>query len=490
MTTKLTRLASDCLKNPLVFFSILIATLVLMHLHVFNRELVGVHVWRQTQTQTNVLNFAFTDGNILNPKTFSMHQQDQIARYEFPYMQWLFSLFYSWIGDSILISRVLTFIISLFSIFGFYRLLQQLFTNSFTAKAGTWAFSFSPLLYYYMVNPLPDNMALCMSIWFLVYFFRFISEKKQRQFILSLSFLLLAVLAKLPFILFGFCWIIYMIRNIKKATIQTPLIMLLLFLAFHIPALIWYAWVIPDWKGNGITTGIISGTSSFTDLFDILIGNLVSTLPELLINYGSLLFFLTAFFLLFKRKLFKSEKVVYLSAIGLSLILYFLFEMNMIGTVHDYYLFPFLPLIFILVAYGIDIFINKKTMNVIALFLLLLLPLTAYLRINDRWNLENPGFNADLLVNKDKLRNAVPPGALCICGNDNSAFIWNYYLRKKCWSFNNDNITEDYFNQYLNDGATYLYSDSRQFESYPFVKSHLGELVTEGGSIRVYKLSK
>ena len=41
----------------------------LLHLHVLNRPLVGIHVWRQTQTQTNIHNFAFEDAPPAEPQS-------------------------------------------------------------------------------------------------------------------------------------------------------------------------------------------------------------------------------------------------------------------------------------------------------------------------------------------------------------------------------------------------------------------------------------
>src|SRR3989344_92675 len=203
-------------KNPMLFFVCVIILSALMHLHVFNRDLVGVHVWRQSQTQINIEKFAFNDFNILNTKSYSLHHPDFLLRYEFPLMQWIFACFYKLFGNHIIISRVLTFLIGIFSLVGMYKLLKSLFNNSIINLAGTWAFCFSPVFYYYIVNPLPDNMSLCMGIWSLYYFFSYINKETTAKMLLSFLFLSLAVLSKLPFVIYAVPWLIYFIRHFKK----------------------------------------------------------------------------------------------------------------------------------------------------------------------------------------------------------------------------------------------------------------------------------
>jgi hypothetical protein len=55
---------------------------------------------------------------------------------------------------------------------------------------------------------------------------------------------------------------------------------------------------------------------------------------------------------------------------------YFLFEINMIKDMHDYYLFPFLPFLFIVVAYGAK---QLLAMNKNAFLILILISLLYFL---------------------------------------------------------------------------------------------------------------
>jgi hypothetical protein len=261
---------------------------------------------------------------------------------------------------------------------------------------------------------------------------------------------------------------------------------------FLLPPFVWYASVVSQWEAKGIVNGMLRNDIPYTTILDYLQYNIVSTLPELLLNYGSLLFFLSGFYFMVKNKLYKKPFFAELAVLGLGVIAYFLYELNMIANVHDYYLFPFLPLLFMLVAYGaFNLLQHKfKVMRYLALFLLLILPLTAWLRMQVRWNEDSPGFNKDLLSYKQDLRGAVPKNALCVAGNDESHHILFYYVDKKGWGFNNDELFASDLREMIGQGAGYLYSDSRAVDENIEIRSCLDRLIMEKGSVRVYSLKR
>src|SRR3989339_603830 len=475
------------------YYFILIAIPVIsgfMHIKIFGLDLVGIHVWRQTQTQTVINNFAKEDINILNPKVNENPDTDRIFRMEFPIMQWLFSLFYKIFGDQIIISRILSFITGLLSVLGLFVLFRKIFSDNFLAAAGAWAFNFSPVFYYYTLNPLPDNFALCMSIWSLAFFFIWIDSNRLFHFIFCGFFLCLAALAKLPFILYASAIFSYFFFAVikKKNSTKHLFIPFLFSLIFLIPVFAWYIYVIPHWHGNGIVAGILN-EADFSQISDLLFHNIVSTLPELLINYGSLLFFLAAIYFISRNKIYHHKYFYIFFVLGLSIAAYFFFEINMIGKVHDYYLFPFLPLIFLLVVYGIKKMINSqnKALKYITFFLLLILPVTAYFRSNSRWNTKDPGFNPVLYSHKKELRALCSDNALCIAGNDESRYIFLYYINKKGWVFDKDNLNKDNIEKWMSKGAKYLFSDSRSDTSQE-IKNYLDTLIFEQGTLKVFKL--
>jgi 4-amino-4-deoxy-L-arabinose transferase-like glycosyltransferase len=150
---------------------------------VFRTDLVGRHVWRQTQTQTVVVNFYEEDFNILNPRLNSRGSGDGIRRLEFPAMQWMFACFYKIFGNHLIITRILSFAVGIFSVWGMYFFLNTLFKNRLTALVGAWALNFSPAFFYHTLNPMPDNLALCCSIWGLAFFFQMARRTQNGVFL-------------------------------------------------------------------------------------------------------------------------------------------------------------------------------------------------------------------------------------------------------------------------------------------------------------------
>lgn len=464
-----------------------------MHFNHFSKDLVSIHVWRQTQTQSTILNFYEGDMNILNPARNERGNGDGIFRMEFPLMQWLVAVTYHVFGNHLVITRIFMFVIGLFSVAGIYKLLSALFRNDAIALTGAWAFNFSPSFYYYTINPLPDNLALCCSIWGLALFFQWIRSNALSSLIFSGLLLSTGALCKLPFILYFIAPLAWLITGMIQRNIGAgKMVGSSLFIVFLLPPLAWYITVVPQWDVTGIVKGMPGNQIPLSVILDYLQFNIVSTLPELLLNYGSLLLFLSGFYFLVKNRAFKKPYFPALALTGLGIIAYFLYELNMIANVHDYYLFPFLPFLFMLVGYGAYNLMKQhlKFVRYLAVILLLILPLTAYLRMQVRWNVDSPGFNKDLLTYKHDLQNAVPKNALCVVGNDESHHIFFYYVDKKGWGFSYDELDASRLREMIEQGAGYLYSDSRAVDGNQEIAACFDRLVTAKGSVRVYRLKK
>ena len=478
-------------RNTVLLSIVLIS--FLMHFEHFPKELMSIHVWRQTQTQSTINNFYEEDMNILNPRRNDRGDGDGIFRMEFPLMQWLVAATYHLFGKHLIVTRIIMFIIGLFSVFGIYKLLLYLFRIETLAIIGAWTFNFSPAFYYYTINPLPDNLALCCSIWGLAFFFKYVSDQRLLSIILSGIFLSLGTLCKLPFIVYYIVPIVYFVYFIIKKGFEKKLfIRTIAMFSWSIAPIAWYLTVIPQWHGNVIVKGMLKNEDSFGKIFDSLWFNFSSTLPELLLNYGSTLLFVAGFYFLFKRKAYKNVRFLMLLGLSIMVLVYFFFEINAIAKVHDYYLFPFYPLLFSLVAYGAYHLLQLKKLffRYLTWVLLIILPFACYLRMEVRWNPDSPGLNKDLLVYKNDIRDAVPDDALVVAGNDKSHYIFFYYIDKKGWGFQDDNLSANELADNIRKGAQYLYIDSRKIDNNPTIQPFLEKLIIEKGSIRIYKLKK
>lgn len=464
---------------------------LMMHLPHFNKDLVSVHVWRQTQTQSNIDNFYEEDMNLLNPRKNNRGNGEGIFRMEFPLMQWCIASIYHITGRQILITRIFMFLTGLLTVLGMFHLFRNLLKHDLAAAFTAFAFNFSPAFYYYTLNPLPDILALCFSVWGLALYYNRGSEP-VRHLVYSLIFLSLGALCKLPFILYFIIPFSDICFRMLQHKFQKKHIRNLLFILFMgMTPLLWYIPALPQWKGNGIVEGLMNNEVPLRVLSDYFIHNLISTFPELLLNYAALPLFAAGVYFLFRDKIYRHRNFPGWVCGFILVCLYFFFELNMIGKVHDYYLFPFYPFIFLVTGYGI-LSLFKKNLNykTVVLGLLMLLPVTAWLRMQVRWNEETPGFNPDLLKYKKELQAAVPDNALCVAGNDESGYIFFYYIHKKGWAFSKDEIDSLALQNYIQEGAEFLYSDSRNLDENPSVKPLLNEQVLEKGSIRIFRLKK
>lgn len=464
-----------------------------MHFKDLSKDLISIHSWRQTQTQSTIINFYEEDMNILNPRRNARGNTDGIFRMEFPLMQWLVATLYKTFGNHLIITRIFMFIIGLLSVLGMYKLLFALFHNITLATIGAWAFNFSPSFYFYTISPFSDNLALCCAIWGMALFFVWLNNKKQYILIFSGLLLSIGALCKLPFITFYIVPFTYFMIQLRKEGFNYKLInQVFSALIFSILPLLWYIAVIPTWHGNVIVKGILDHNSTPLQILDYLQSNLISTLPELLLNYGSLIFFLAGFYFLFKKKSYKDPRFYLILSLSIVVLLYFLFEVTAIAKSHDYYLYPFFPLLFILVSYGAYNFLISKVifLRYFTIILLILLPLFCYLRLQSRMNPDSPGFNKDLLIYKTELQDAVPKDALVVAGNDNSHCIFFYYIDKKGWAFNKDNLTSQELFTMIEKGAKYLYTDSRKIDTNIEILSYVDELILEKGTIKIYSLKK
>lgn len=473
--------------RPGVWLAAIPVLSILLHLHIFTRPLVGPHVWRQSQTQTVILNFSRGNMDVLSPRSNNFNRGTDVQRMEFPVYQWMAAGLNRLLGENLLWSRMLNFLIGLWGIYGIYRLLQTQTHNNLKAALGAWAFAWSPVFHYYTLNPMPDVLALSAMIWAIWGMFRYADSPSSAYALITGGFLSLAMAAKLPFVLSGAIWAWLMFLQWRRGNIvllrgvlHTVIIILLL-----IPPGIWYAMAIPTWKGNGIVGGAITESASFGLYAEVIFGTLTSHLPELLLNYGAVPFFIAGCWSLWRKKgLFTGWNAGLLAFLA-----YFIYEVPMIGLVHDYYLLPFLPFLFQIVMLGIGRILDSGNQYVprIGLAVLLLLPGLAFLRCMERWNMDKPRMPQGLFSEVQVLKQAIPAGSLVLVGNDPSTHIWLYQLDRKGYTFEFGIPDTVWLAGFQGKGVSYLVTDCADTAKQD-IRAYLGKPLAESRGIRVYRL--
>ena len=457
----------------------------ILHFHVFKLELIGYHVWRQTQTQTVIFNFSKGQTSILHPQKFDVRNGTNELLYEFPLYQWSVAQLNKLMGYSVAHSRLFSFFTFCLFLLGFYKLLR-LHTSHGFALATNATLCFSPLLYYYCVNHLPDILALALGTWSLYFLVRYLKQNNFIDILFSALLLSLATLVKLPYIIMAAPIIPFAFNLVKQKNFKLLVKLALTFLIALVPALLWYIKAIPTWKGNGITNGMLNNQKDWITILDYMQFHLISSLPELLTNYAACAFLFAGTYYCIKH--FKRSATVktYFPLFILTVI-YFLFEVNMIEKTHDYYLMPFIPLVFLVVAKGIQVLYESK-FKIIVFIGLALVPLTAWLRIDHRWNTNEPGFNTDYLNYGNYVQSKISDKDLCIIDFDESRFISLYYLKRNGFSLSENELNEALLTELYNKGAKYLITENLSLNLNSFSTFNFQQIFKN--NLCVYLISK
>ena len=463
-----------------------------MHLPQFNLDIQGIHAWRQSQTMWNVRNFHRHDANILNTRinSFNNENKDNLYRYEFPVMQWSIAMVQHVLGERIGVVRVCMFLFGAIGFIGFFYLSREIFDDPMVALMGTWCWMFSPLIFYYMINTIPDVLALSASVWYLYFIVKHRRTELQSDLMWSGIALLFATWAKLPFLMMAIVSIYFFLvdviknKSIRVKDIKYGMIQILVIS----PALAWYAWVIPTWS-NGVLTGVFDNPIPWSQTWSYVEYHFSVMFPQILYSPYLLIIGIIG---LITLPWFKFRLGWILSLIGITF-LYLTLEFNMIGSVHDYYMMPFLPWMYLFVAGGIYYLINSnaRLFHILVVGLLIIIPIHAYINAQPKWSVEQTYFNPDVLNYSEVLREAVPSDARCIILNDLSGYIFSYRIDKMGFMFNDDRLPTEWIPDMIkNGGAQYMYSDSRVVDERSDVQPYLDSLLLEAGSVRVYSLSK
>lgn len=468
-----------------------------LHWQVWDMELRGMHVWRQTQTQQAIDAFVNEDFNILNPRRLERGAEDGILRLEFPLYQWITAAFGKVFGNTIFLSRWMVFMLSFLAAIGMERVVYALTKSRLAAYAGAFFFMFSPLVFFYGVSVMPDMLALCLAVWGLAFSLAALREFSWGKWIAGAALIGLGTLVKLPFIVFGAAFFPLLLRVFSKdqpILVGKWLAMCLVLLLAMVPAFAWYAAVMPSWGPAGIESELLFHPEKWDVLKEILIYHFWQVLPRSTTSILSLPFILIGGFFLFQNRAENAElrRMLWpVLALGIGFFCFWIYALGIIGIPHDYYFLPFVPVVSSIAALGVwQAFKHlPKWTKPLLMVLILATPYMAYRRVAERWDVEKPEFNRELFLHQNALRDAVPNDALVIAGPDLSHMIFLYYIDKKGWSWDeNQGLGLEKIKDWQSKGAKYLYCDDRAYDELPELMPVLGKAILQYGSIKIYQL--
>ncbi|PPK85665.1 dolichyl-phosphate-mannose-protein mannosyltransferase [Neolewinella xylanilytica] len=472
-----------------------------LHWSILGAEIQGHHNWRQSYTMWNIYNFAYHDNDILSPRDGQWNGGSNINRLEFPIMQWGIAQVVRRFGHEILVSRLLVWVIGLVGLLGFYRLLRVMGFAAWLALAGTVFFQFSPVFYFYTVNVQPDLLALAAGIWYLYFVFAYFRGGTTARLIGAGLALMIATLAKLPFLMLSIVSIVYFVSKLfEKGQERRKLIgfaggQLLLIL----PALAWYAWVMPTWNSSPALYGIFGNENTPEENLRILRHFYQHYITYDLLSPAVWVFFLLGVFVPARPRVSVSY-TRYVWALALMTIVYVILQWNTITYVHDYYLLPLLPWMYIVVCAGAGRLVEWGAARGLVKMGYTLLasalvgsPIAAYTLRQEYWE-ESRSYHydefRDIFAYQEELQAAVDDDARVIVANDNSGTIFTWLIRKQAYVFAGDNLRPHWIKDIIDTHRpTHLYSNTRVVDENPEAAPYLDSLVLSRGNIRVYRLA-
>ena len=171
-------------------------------------------------------------------------------------------------------------------------------------------------------------------------------------------------------------------------------------------------------------------------------------------------------------------------------LMYFLFVLKQIREGHDYYFFPFLPILITLLVVPFFKFKDLHWVLKVALIAsLIVLPFNSWNKVHDMWDIKYGYLNHDFFHYRQELRSVVNSDELCIMVNDFSNYIVPYTIDKMGYIFRKDNLPVNWIEDLAqNKGVKYMYSDSRKVENQEGFDELVERKLLSVGSINVFKL--
>src|SRR3989339_816933 len=188
------------MKNKSLYLLLSIFLLsIIIHLKGINSPLLDFHSWRQTQTAMIARNYYRNDFNFFNPKLDWYGQEsNKRAGTEFPIFSFSIALLYKAFGYHDVLGRYLAVFFSAISSVYFFLLLKKYF-NLWQSYISAIIFIGIPINIYFTRTIQPESLMLFSIIAGLYHFVNYLENTDTKiHFILSLVFLTIAVLVKLP----------------------------------------------------------------------------------------------------------------------------------------------------------------------------------------------------------------------------------------------------------------------------------------------------
>ncbi len=440
-----------------------------------NPPLEVAHNWRQTTVTMVARNFCEIDNNIFYPRIDIAGEKTGITGMEFPIFNYLIYLLSLLFGYQHWYGRLINLFVSSFGIYFFYKLVVKYFKPSIAFNAAlilivSFWFSYSRKI-------MPDTFASSLIIISLYFGSNYLDKKPNIQnLLLYFLFGVMGILSKLPV---GYIWILYLIWFVRPGIkLSHKLVFafssLLIFAPVYYWYFVWTPYLVEEFgfwhffMGKSISQGF-SETITF--------------LPRVLNHFYETAIRYVAFIILIAGLLFaivKKEKLIlaifFLSFFAFSVIV---LKSGRTFAFHSYYVLPFIPVMALMAAFGLEQIKNRKIVTVI-LFLIVVEGLL------NQWNDFVIKPNEKALIQLEKDFDKFSESSDLIVINSGEYPTPMYFTHRKGWVATNEKIMDTAYLNYLqSQDCKYALILKKTFGSNINLKR---EIILENPDYKVYKL--
>ncbi|WBO84207.1 ArnT family glycosyltransferase [Hymenobacter yonginensis] len=496
---------SDILTNwsklPRWFWPLLIGLNFLLHAPFFSQPPVGLHTWRQSNTMAVIRNFYEEDMNIMRPRVDRRNESDGVTGMQFPSYEWTVAAVCKAVGFHEGVARVVNWLIFAGGVIFCYHLFRRITQSVWMAAVAAWCLSWSPELFYHCISALPDVLALSASLGGLWLFLRWWDTRHSLSFWGSLLLTTLAGATKLQFLLIGFpiAGLVVQALLSRQFDWRRSLLPLFFFAVVSVGLpLAWYAYSLRLIETSGLADfGLeVRPADDLRTGLGILLFNIKSDWPEMLLGYGSAVMVLVGAGQMrlagVRRSPWMWPALLWVGGVAV----YYVFELRQMKD-HGYYMLPLLPLFVWAAAKGSEVLRRNVRWHWLLALILFSQPVWAGVRVMKYWLRGPRDVPSEMYYPQSRalLENAVPNDALCLVGPDESGCKQFYFVHKKGFGLESSErlswpttTGEPYVADCIARGAQYLYLSDSTLLTNPYLAPYVGPRVVRVGAVQVFKL--
>ncbi len=452
MSSKIVKVISD------IRFWIILFAFVRLY-GITNPPLEVAHSWRQVTVNMVARNFVENGANILYPQVDMAGEKSGITGMEFPLLNYLIYLMSKLFGFHHWYGRLINLMISSIGIYYFYKIIRQYFTEKIAFQSSI--ILLSSIWFAYSRKIMPDTFSVSLVIIGLYYFSQFICSWKTIHYLLTLMYLSLGILSKLPagFMLVFAILMMFPFKNYSiKRLISVISIIFVIFMLIYF----WYFYWVPHLVNEYGYWHFFMGTSFGQGAIE-LVQNLNLTVEKFYfdaLKYSGFILFLVGFIICL---IHKKKRVLWIFTLGILAFCSIVLKAGKTFSLHSYYIVPFVPIMALVASHALFYIKNKTLVNVI----LALVVLEGVLNQIHDFNIREQEMH--VLTLESIVNQNIPVNShIVINGDINPTDL--YYTHRKGWTLANEQIQLSSLDSLANLGCNYLIWDKKKEYSPLFIK--------------------